>query len=54
MNNVNNLRKIIEILRKDVSYDNIKINKKPGFHPSLEDTNCKRPQGVVKLTPQSF
>ena len=30
---LNNLRNLNEIFRKDVTYDNIKSHKKPGFHP---------------------
>ena len=30
---LNNLRDFNEIFRKDVTYDNIKSHKKPGFHP---------------------
>ena len=34
-----------EILRKNVTYDNIKSNKKPGLHPlSLEDTFFEKPE----------
>ena len=29
----NDLRNCNEIFRKDVTYDNIKSHKKPGFHP---------------------
>ena len=30
---LNGLRNFNENLRKDVTYDNIKSRKKPGFHP---------------------
>ena len=30
---LNNLRNFNEIFRKDVTYDNIKSHKNPGFHP---------------------
>ena len=30
---MNDLRNFNEIFRKDVTYDNIKSHKKPGFHP---------------------
>ena len=29
----NEVRNLNEIFRKDVTYDNIKSHKKPGFHP---------------------
>ena len=30
---LSDLRNFNEIFRKDVTYDNIKSHKKPGFHP---------------------
>ena len=30
---LNSLRNFYENLRKDVTYDNLKSRKKPGFHP---------------------
>ena len=38
------MRNFNEIFRKDVTYDNIKSHKKPGFHLSVEDTFFEKPQ----------
>ena len=42
-----------ETFRKDVTYDNIKSHKKPGFNLSLEDTFLEKPQGG-QIDPQPF
>ena len=45
------LRKFIDIYRKDVFWDNIKSYKKPGFTLFLEDTFFKKPQGGGSIWP---
>ena len=49
---LNDLRNLNEILRKDVTYDNIKSYKNPGIHPLFRRYSFGKPQGGgVKLTP---
>ena len=38
------LRNFIDIFGKDVTYDNIKSNKRTGFTLSLEDIFFKKPE----------
>ena len=51
MNNVNNLRKIIEIFRKDVSYDNIKIKKKHRVSPLFRRYKLQKTTGGSQIDP---
>ena len=48
---LNNLRNFNEIFRKDVTYDNVKSHKKPGFHPLFKKDFLKNCRGWVKFTP---
>ena len=54
---LNDVRNFIESFRKDVAYDNIKSQKKTGFHALSRKHILEKPQGDwVKLTriPQFF
>ena len=50
------MRKLNEIFRKDVTYDNAKLIKNQGFTLSSKDTFLEKPQEGrgVKLIPHSF
>ena len=43
---LNDLRNFNEILRKDLTYDNIKSHKKPGFHPFFRGYIFRKTKGA--------
>ena len=47
---LNDLRNFNQILRKDVTYDNIKSQKKTRFHPLFRRYIFRKITGEVKLT----
>ena len=51
---MNDLSNFNEIFREDMTYDtydNIKSNKKPGFHPLIRRYIFQKTTGGLKLTP---
>ena len=52
---LNDLRNLNEILRKDVTYDNIKSYKNPGIHPLFRRYSFgKTARGWGKINPSRF
>ena len=51
---LNNLMNFNEIFRKDVTYDNIKIHKKPGFHLLFRNAFFEKHSGGQIDTAQPF
>ena len=48
---MNDLSNFNEIFREDMTYDNIKSNKKPVFHPLIRRYIFQKTTGELKLTP---
>ena len=48
---MNNLSNFNEIFREDMTYDNIKSNKKPVFHHLIRRYIFQKTTGELKFTP---